>query len=84
MSATTTPIPASSSSFTRALWPSDPAPMHRPASLFGLGSTASFAGSEEALKAEREDADLRTVRRMVAECAAMVDNALPRRKDVST
>jgi hypothetical protein len=57
---------------TRALWPADPAPQHWPAPRFDARSLASLTADNAARRAARAEVDLRTVRRMVAECAAMV------------
>lgn len=69
---TSTPIPASPSSYTRGAWPADPAPLHWPVPRFDARSLASLTASPDERRAARAEVDLRTVRRMVAECAAMV------------
>jgi len=61
---TSTPIPASPSSYTRAAWPADPAPAHWPALPFDAA---------DLLAARRAAASLATVRAMVGELVALCE-----------
>lgn len=77
-------IPRSPASFTKALWPTDPAPAYWPTLTnattpaprhwhLDAPGLAALATDDDARRAAREAVDLRYTRRMVAECAALVD-----------
>ena len=80
-------IPRAPASFTKVLWPTDPAPPFwptlanatQPAPRYwrlDAPGLAALATDDGARRAAREAVDLRYTRRMVAECAALCPEAL--------